>query len=170
MIVMGFEQLVLIFFGAAAGNIVFNVARGVYGVFFSRDVSTEKDEHEDEDEDADDESEDEDDDGAEDVTPLSGGPYRTLSALGVDVGVVKENLRLFEPRTTCPRCGDYSIMNRGRYKGKHTYDLRCRGVLQKGLECSGHDGKPHVHYQCYECGVDWAEIPPEDYDEKVIAS
>jgi len=167
---------VAIFFGAAAGNVIFNIARDVYRSF--RPASPREDEEDDEDE-----KDDEEDENEEDEVSPSAGPYRTSStADGSSAGVAieqafpreiaaKDESRddwRYRPLTTCPRCGEDGVGARGRFQGSHTYSLMSRTVNQHEVSCSGHEGQPHVHYQCLDCGADWAEIPPEEYDEDDI--
>lgn len=156
MIVVSFDQVLAIFVGSAAGNILFHAARSVYRAFRPAPAPEEDDE--------------------EDEAPSSAGPYRTSAAADgigdtAEMMVAKDGSRnwRYRPQTTCPRCGeDSAIEPRGRYEGKHTYSLNSEDVSQQTMECSGHSGEPHVHYQCYDCGADWAEIPPEEYDEEDI--
>lgn len=97
-----------------------------------------------------------------------GGPYRTgrpaIDANGrIDLEAKPWAPWLYPPQTCCPRCGEERIILRGRFIGEHKYDLQSDDLVQRDVVCLGHPGEAHVHYQCWPCGADWAEIPPEEY-------
>jgi len=101
--------------------------------------------------------------------PVSGHPYRSGSSPGAPATVEPEEEKgwLYNPQDECPRChSDHDIRFRGRHVGPHTLDLDSAHFRQSDSQCTANGDLDcvHMHYQCYTCGCDWAEIPPEKFD------
>jgi hypothetical protein len=96
------------------------------------------------------------------------GPYRTPAELtdppmGLDSDDAEKGGWLYAPQTECPRCdAKGEVQHRGRFTGDHALQL-VSSTIQQSLKCEGHPPRAHIHYQCWSCGADWAEVPPEEY-------
>ena len=83
-----------------------------------------------------------------------------------------EEAWLYAPREACPRCGKKEIRHLGRGLDAHDYDVMIGTTAGRAafastdwrrLQCTPRTLRPHLHFQCCSCGVDWAETAPEDY-------